>query len=311
MAPFVTIGTRGSPLALAQAREVKARLGASRPELAEDGAIALSIIRTSGDQTIDRPLYDMGGKGLFTKEIEEALLDRRIDLAVHSIKDLPAFLPPGLAVVCVPPREDPRDVLFSPRAAGISALPRGASLGTSSPRRRAQALALRADLEIRPLRGNVETRLRKVRDGEADATLLALAGMRRLGLEKEATAVISTDEMLPAVGQGALGIECREDDRRIRGLLEPLNHSSSATCIAAERALLAALEGSCRTPIAGLAELMSDNTLLLRALVASFDGRRIIRTERRGPAAEAARMGTDAGAELRGKAGNDFFVETA
>ena len=309
MASPIIIGTRGSPLALAQAREIEARLAKSRPELAEKGSIALSVIRTTGDQTIDRPLYEMGGKGLFTKEIEEALLDRRIDLAVHSVKDLPAFLPAGLAVVCVPLREDPRDILFSPRAASISALPQGASLGTSSPRRRAQALALRPDLEIRPLRGNVETRLNKVRRGEADATLLALAGLRRLGLEKEATSVLSADEILPAVGQGALGIECREDDLRIREILQPLDDAASATCVAAERALLAALEGSCRTPIAGLAELAGDNTLYLRALVASFDGRNVIRTERRGPAAEAARMGAEAGAELRAKAGDNFFAE--
>ena len=228
---------------------------------------------------------------------------------MHSVKDLPAFIPAGLAVVCVPPREDPRDILFSPRAASISALPRGSSLGTSSPRRRAQVLALRPDLEIRPLRGNVETRLNKVRRGDADATLLALAGLRRLGLEKEATSVLSADEILPAVGQGALGIECREDDLRIREILQPLDDAASATCVAAERALLAALEGSCRTPIAGLAELAGDNTLYLRALVASFDGRNVIRTERRGPAAEAARMGAEAGAELRAKAGDNFFAE--
>lgn len=309
MASPIIIGTRGSPLALAQAREIEARLAKSHPELAVKGAIAVSIIRTSGDQAIDRPLYEMGGKGLFTKEIEEALLDRRIDLAVHSVKDLPAFLPSGLAVVCVPPREDPRDILFSPRAASIATLPKGASLGTSSPRRRAQALALRPDLEIRPLRGNVETRLNKVRRGEADATLLALAGLRRLGLEQDATSILSADEILPAVGQGALGIECREDDLRIRGILTPLDHAPSAICVTAERALLAALEGSCRTPIAALAELSGDGALHLRALVASFDGRNIIRTERRGPAAEAARMGADAGAELRAKAGDNFFAE--
>lgn len=311
MAPVVTIGTRGSPLALAQAREIQARLAASRPDLGEEGAVALSVIRTSGDQSIDRPLHEIGGKGLFTKEIEEALLAGGVDLAVHSIKDLPAFLPPGLAVVCVPPREDPRDVLFSPGAGSIAALPHGASLGTSSPRRGAQVLALRGDLEIRPLRGNVETRLRKVREGQTDATLLALAGLKRLSLEREATAVISPAEILPAVGQGALGIECRADDDRVRTILEPLNHGPSATCVAAERALLAALDGSCRTPIAALAELAGDGTLFLRALVASPNGSRVIRTERRGPAGDARALGADAGAELRARAGRDFFTELA
>jgi len=309
-APLI-IGTRGSPLALAQAREVRARLARAHPALAEEGAVEISVIRTSGDKTTDRPLYEMGGKGLFTKEIEEALLDKRIDVAVHSVKDLPAFLPASLAVVCILPREDPRDALFSPGAASLSALPKGARLGTSSPRRQAQALALRPDLEVHPIRGNVETRLRKVREGQADATLLALAGLKRLGLEAEATAVIPAEQMLPAVGQGALGIECREDDARARDLLAPLNDAAAAACIAAERALLAALEGSCRTPIAGLAEFGADGALLLRGLVASLDGKRVLRAERSGTPADAARMGAEAGAELRGRAGRDFFAEFA
>ncbi|HLF58004.1 MAG TPA: hydroxymethylbilane synthase [Alphaproteobacteria bacterium] len=303
----LVIGTRGSPLALAQAREVETRLKRAHPELAQEGAIEFLIIRTSGDNAFDRPLYEMGGKGLFTKEIEEALLDKRIDIAVHSVKDLPAFLPGGLGVVCVLPREDPRDVLFSPRAASLAGLPQGAALGTSSPRRQAQVLALRPDLEVRPLRGNVGTRLRKVREGEVDATLLALAGLKRLGLESQATAVLSSAEILPAIGQGALGIECREDDARARELLAPLNDASAALCIAAERALLATLEGSCRTPIAGLAEIAGDGTLDLRGLVASLDGKHVIRAERRGSPADAARMGTDAGVELRARAGRDFF----
>jgi hydroxymethylbilane synthase len=305
----LVIGTRGSPLALAQAREVEARLKRAHPDLAQEGAIVLSVIRTSGDQVTGRPLYEIGGKGLFTKEIEDALADRRIDIAVHSVKDLPGFLPPGLGVVCVLPREDPRDVLISAHGASLSELPRGARLGTSSPRRRAQVLALRPDIAVRPLRGNVETRLRKIREGEADATLLALAGLKRLGLESTATAIISVDEILPAVGQGAIGLECREDDTRARTFLAPLNDAASAACVAAERALLAALEGSCRTPIAGLAEIGGDGTLSLRGLVASPDGRRVIRVTRSGSVGDAARMGADAGAELRACAGADFFAE--
>jgi hydroxymethylbilane synthase len=307
MKTALTIGTRGSPLALAQAGEVEARLRAAHPALGREGAIARSVIKTTGDKVLDRPLYEMGGKGLFTKEIEEALLDGRIDLAVHSVKDLPAFLPPGLAVVCILPREDPRDVLVSAKARSIAELLRGARIGTSSPRRQAQILALRPDLEIVGLRGNVETRLRKIRDGEADATLLALAGLRRLGLEAEATAVLDSSEFLPAVGQGALGIECRADDARVRDLLAPLNDPESAASVAAERALLAALEGSCRTPIAGLAEI-SGGEIALRALIASPDGRSVLRTERRGAVKDAARLGADAGAELRARAGNDFFA---
>jgi hydroxymethylbilane synthase len=306
----LVIGTRGSPLALAQAREVEARLKRAHPGLAQEGAIALSVIRTSGDQVTDRPLYEIGGKGLFTKELEDALLQKQIDVAVHSVKDLPGFLPPGLGVVCVLPREDPRDALISAHGASLSELPRGARLGTSSPRRQAQVLALRPDIAVRPLRGNVETRLRKIREGEADATLLALAGLKRLGLESKATAVISVEEILPAVGQGAIGLECREDDDRMRALLAPLNDAMSAACVAAERALLATLEGSCRTPIAGLAEIGGDGTLSLRGLVASLDGRRVIRVTRSGVVGDAALLGADAGAELRACAGADFFAES-
>ncbi|MFZ0693896.1 MAG: hydroxymethylbilane synthase [Alphaproteobacteria bacterium] len=301
----LTIGTRGSPLALVQAREVEARLIRAHPALAEPGAIELAIIRTSGDAAV-RPLAELGGKGLFTKEIEEALLDKRIDLAVHSIKDMPGFLPDGLTLACVLPREDPRDVFVCVHAENLKALPRGAIVGTSSPRRQAQVLALRPDLQIQPLRGNVETRLRKIREGAVDATLLALAGLRRLGLEQEAGTIIPTTEILPAIGQGALGIECREDDAPTLALIAALNEAASEICVRAERALLAALDGSCRTPIAGLAELDANGALNLRALVASLDGRRIVRVARRGEAKDASILGADAGAELRRRA--DFFA---
>ena len=301
----LTIGTRGSPLALVQAREVEARLIRAHPALAEPGAIELAIIRTSGDAA-ERPLAELGGKGLFTKEIEEALLDRRIDLAVHSIKDMPGFLPDGLTLACVLPREDPRDVFICVRAENLKSLPRGAIVGTSSPRRQAQVLALRPDLAVQPFRGNVETRLRKVREGVVDATLLALAGLRRLGLEHEVSTIIPTTEILPAIGQGALGIECREDDAPTLALIAALNAAPSEICVRAERALLAALDGSCRTPIAGLAELDANGALHLRGLVASLDGRRIVRVERRGDAKDASILGDDAGAELRRRA--DFFT---
>ena len=212
------LGTRGSPLALAQAGEIERRLMAAHPALREPGAILRVMIRTSGDRFLDRPPAELGGKGLFTREIEEALLARQIDLAVHSMKDMPTVLPDGLAIVCVPPREDPRDVLIANGARGIAGLAAGARVGTASLRRQAQLLARRPDLRIEMLRGNVETRVRKVRDGAVDATLLALAGLRRLGAARHADGVLEPDEMLPAVGQGALAIEARADDGALRAL---------------------------------------------------------------------------------------------
>ena len=242
------IGTRGSPLALAQARMVRSRLAAAAG-VSED-AIELVTIRTTGDTIQDRPLGEEGGKGLFTKEIEEALLEQRIDLAVHSAKDMPTVLPDGLVLAACLEREDPRDVFISRKARSLADLPRGASLGTASLRRQAIAKRIRPDLRTSPLRGNVETRLRKLEAGEVDATLLALAGLRRLNLTDHVTAIMSTDEFLPAVGQGAIGIETREDDRRVRDILMRVDHTDTSGAIACERAFLAALDGSCRTPIA-------------------------------------------------------------
>jgi len=217
------IGTRGSPLALVQARTVRARLAAAMG--VDEEAIELVIIRTSGDAIQDRPLAEVGGKGLFTKEIEEALLDRRIDLAVHSSKDMPTFSQPGLMLAACLEREDPRDVFISRKAPSLAELPKGATLGTASLRRQAIAKRARADLRVVPLRGNVETRLRKLADGEVDATILALAGMKRLGLAAHATKVMSTEEFLPAVGQGAIGIEARADDTRTRDALARIDHA--------------------------------------------------------------------------------------
>jgi hydroxymethylbilane synthase len=306
--PPLIIGTRGSPLALAQASEVRDRLAAAHGELAEAGAVETRIIKTSGDKFTDRPLADIGGKGLFTKEIEEALGAGDIDLAVHSMKDVPTWLPDGLEITCILPREDPRDALIGEGLSGLAALPQGARVGTASLRRRAQLLHLRPDLTISMLRGNVATRVRKVAEGEFDATLLAVAGLKRLGAARHIAATLTPEEMLPAVAQGAIGIECRVADSRAHGFIAALNHSQSAQRVAAERALLAALDGSCRTPIAALAELDKDGGLRLRALIARPDGTVIHRTERTGAAADGVAMGRDAGAELRRTGGADFFA---
>ncbi len=304
--PKLTIGTRGSPLALAQAREFKAALAAANPAL-DAAAIEIAVIRTGADKEPERPVSELGGKGLFVKEIEEALLAGRIDIAVHSVKDLPGMLPDGLELACVLPREDPRDAFISRAADSIGGLAQGAAVGTSSPRRQAQLLARRPDLVIRPLRGNVATRLKKLEEGAAAALILAMAGLKRLGLASEATAAIPPEEMLPAVGQGAIGAECRGGDSRTKELLAAASHGDSETRVRAERAFLAALGGSCRTPIGGFAEI-TNNRLVFRGLVASLDGARTFETRREGALADAAAMGRDAGAELRGRAGPDMFA---
>lgn len=304
--PILRIGSRGSPLALAQVEQVKARLAGAWPELAERGALAVEIIRTSGDRIQDRPLSEAGGKGLFTKEIEEALLAGTIDLAVHSMKDMPTVIPDGLEIACLLPREDPRDALIA-GVDSLAALPTGAVVGTSSLRRKAQVLARRPDLKIVDFRGNVDTRLRKLERGEVQATLLALAGLKRLGIEGKASAVLPTEEMLPAVAQGAIGIETRIGDARVQELLAPLNHPPTARAVTAERALLAVLDGSCRTPIAALAVGRTFGRLRLDALIAKTDGSQVIRTAREGPEADAAAMGQDAGEELRREGGDGFF----
>ena len=302
------IGTRGSPLALAQANMVRDQLRAAHG-LGEDD-VTLTIIKTTGDRMLDGPLADLGGKGLFTKEIEEALLEDRIDLAVHSMKDMPTAYPDGLDVPCILVREDPRDAFLSARATSLADLAPGAVVGSASLRRQAQILNRRPDLKVAVLRGNVQTRLGKLERGEVDATLLALAGLKRLGLAGTETAILEVEEMLPAVAQGAIGIECRTGDTRVRDRLAPLNHQDTAICIAAERAMLAALDGSCRTPIAGLARLVGTGGLHLQALVASPNGRLMHRTERSGGGNDAVALGTDAGNELLERAGPDIFSET-
>ena len=303
--PKIVIGTRGSPLAQAQAREFQAALAAANRAL-DPADMEIAVIRTSADKQPDKLISQIGGKGLFVKEIEEALLAGRIDIAVHSVKDLPGILPEGLALACVLKREDPRDAFISPVAKSFDDLPAGAIVGTSSPRRRAQILARHADLNVQPLRGNVATRLKKLEDGIAQAMILALAGLKRLGLAEHATAVLEPEVMLPAVGQGAIGAECRSNDPRILELLTAASHKASETCVRAERAFLEALGGSCHTPIAGLAEY-EGRRLVFRGLVASPDGTEVYPTMRRGEPEQAAHMGRDAGVELRAKGGARLF----
>lgn len=301
------IGTRGSPLALAQTEAVRGRLLAAFPTLDEDGALSVVVIRTTGDRVLDRPLAEIGGKGLFTKEIDEAMLARRIDIAVHSAKDLPTWLPDGIVLAATLPREDPRDAFVSAIATGIADLPAGARVGTASLRRQAQLLARRPDLAVVPLRGNVRTRLDKVAGGIVAATFLAVAGLKRLNLADRATSILGEDEMLPAVGQAAIAITCRADDGCALALLAAVNDESTAAEVAGERAMLSVLDGSCRTPIAGLARVDAASRLSLRGLVARPDGSRLLITDRTGPVADAESMGADAGEELRRRAGPGFF----
>lgn len=301
----IRIGTRGSPLALTQATMVRDLL--AKTHGLEHKAIEIVAIRTTGDRVQDRPLSELGGKGLFTMEIETALETGDIDLAVHSMKDMPTALPDGLMIDAILPREDPHDAFISRSAKSMLDLPQGAMVGTSSLRRAAQVKHLRADLHVTDYRGNVDTRLRKLDEGVVDATFLACAGLKRLGLEKEITSIMSDDQMLPAVAQGAIGIEVSVTNARIRDLLAPLNHMASAVCISAERAFLAALDGSCRTPIAGLA-IIENNQLSFRGMIISPDGLTVHETQREGVLEEAVEMGREAGLELKARGGPDFFT---
>lgn len=305
--PLFRIGTRGSPLALAQARMVERRLAACHPALAQTGATDIVAIRTSGDRIQDRTLAEIGGKGLFTREIDEALAEARIDIAVHSCKDMPTRLQDGFVLAAVLEREDCRDAFLSSKAACLADLPSGAVVGTASLRRAAQILNHRPDLVVRPLRGNIETRLTRLHDGVIDATLLAMAGLNRLGLAHVAASALSTEEMLPAVAQGAIGIVCREADAETRALLAPLDHAETHCAVDAERAFLAVLDGSCRTPIAGLAEIHGDR-MRFRGLILSPDGREAHAIDTEGCAAEAAALGRDAGETLRDRCPPGFRI---
>lgn len=298
------IGTRGSPMALYQAGLVRDRLRAAHPGLAAADAVELVPIRTTGDRVQTRLLAEIGGKGLFTKEIEAALLERRIDLAVHSLKDMETVLLAGLEIGAVLARDDPRDALVS-RSGGLADLPQRARIGTASLRRRAQLLRLRGDLDVLPVRGNVGTRLAKLAAGEFDALVLALCGLERLGKAGLASEILAPEAMLPAVGQGVLAIECRAGDPALRPLLAPLHDPASAACAAAERAMLAALDGSCKTPIAGLATIAGER-LSLDALLLSPDGGAERRGRTAGAIGDAVSLGRELGARLRRDAGPEF-----
>jgi len=289
-------------MALAQTGMVRDRIVAANPGLATE----IVVVSTVADRILDRPLSEIGGKGLFTKELEQALFADEVDVAVHSMKDVETWLPDGLVIACILERDDPRDAFLSASAATrLSELPEGARVGTSSLRRGAQVLMARPDLRIVPLRGNANTRMRKLEAGECDATLLALAGLQRLGLESVAKSVLEVDEMLPAVAQGALGIECREGDDAVRALLAPIACTTTTTALDAERGLLAELDGSCRTPIAALARIDGER-LTLDGLLFLPDGSRHWGTRREGSVSDAAAIGRDAGAELKRAAGDTY-----
>jgi hydroxymethylbilane synthase len=287
------IGTRGSRLALAQSEWVKAKIEAEHPHV----TVELVRIKTTGDKILDSPLSRIGGKGLFVKEIEEALLRGDVDLAVHSMKDLPAELPEELELSVFPEREDPRDAFVSTRYPSIRELPHGAAVGTSSLRRSAQLLHVRPDLRVVPLRGNVDTRIRKMESGEVEAVILAAAGLKRLGLSGKITALLSPEAFLPAIGQGVLGVELRRKDRDVRGLLAFLNDEDTEVAATAERAFLARLGGGCQVPVAGYAQLKK-NGLHLEGMVAELDGVVVLRRKSRGSSKRAEEMGRDLAEEL-------------
>jgi len=302
------IGTRGSPLALAQARETQGRLAAAF-DLAPE-AFEIVVIRTTGDDraliATDTPLKELGGKGLFTREIEAALLSGGIDIAVHSMKDMPVQQPGGLTLDTCLPREDVRDAFVSPGAGGLAALPDGAKVGTSSLRRRAQVLCAHPHLRVVEFRGNVQTRLRKLDDGVAACTFLAMAGLNRLGRADVARAAIAPEEMLPAVAQGAIGIERRTGDARVADMLAALHDAKTGQRLAAERAFLATLDGSCETPIAGLAELQGA-TLRLRGEILRPDGSESLSDDASAPVEDGARLGAEMARGLLERAGPGFF----
>jgi len=303
MTDILKIGTRASPLALAQAYETRDRLMAAHSDL----TIEIVELTTTGDKILDRPLAEVGGKGLFTKELDEALADGRADIAVHSMKDLETVIPADQELGAVLEREDVRDAFISPKAKTIEDLPAGSIVGTSSLRRQAQIMLKRPDLKVITFRGNVQTRLRKLDEGQADATLLAVAGLNRLDKTDVISSALEPEMMLPAVAQGAIAITYRKGDDNTAARLAPLNHEPTRIRVSAERAMLRTLDGSCRTPIAGLAEFQEDGQLRLRALVANTEGTICYEAERTGDPANAEAMGIDAGEELKEQMGEDFF----
>jgi hydroxymethylbilane synthase len=296
------IGTRGSQLALWQSRWVQNALAGHWPKT----SFELTVIKTTGDKIQDVPLSQVGGKGLFVKEIEEALLAGRIDLAVHSMKDMPSELPPGLTIGAIPPRENPLDILAAGPCTSLAALPQGARVGTSSLRRTAQVRHMRPDVQIIPLRGNLDTRLRKLAAGDMDAVILAAAGLLRLGLSDRISAYLPPDQMLPAVGQGALCIETRRDDPVVGPLMAALEHADTRTAVTAERAFLARLEGGCQVPIAAHARIDGEQ-IHLTGLVAETDGRRILKSAKTGARNDAQSMGRQLAEELLAQGAGDIL----
>ena len=300
----LNIGTRGSPLALAQAHETRERLAKAFDLPFE--AFTIVVIKTTGDKIIDRPLKEIGGKGLFTREIEDDMLSGKIDIAVHSMKDMPTLQPEGLVLETYLPREDVRDAFISPRAKGLDELAAGTVVGTSSLRRRAQLKLRRPDLAVVEFRGNLQTRLMKLEQGVAEATFLAMAGLNRLGMDEVPKTAIEVETMLPAVAQGAIGIERRVDDMRMAEMLEAIHDKPTGQCLAAERAFLAALDGSCETPIAGLADL-DGGEIHLRGEVLRPDGSEAIDDALRCPVEDGAEAGREMAQKLLAQAGEGFF----
>lgn len=303
------IGTRGSPLAMAQAYETRRRLLEAFPEdFSEDGSIEICVLKTQGDMILDKSLMELGGKGLFTKELDTALLGDEVDICVHSMKDVPTWLPDGTVLPCNLPREDTNDAFIYKDGSvkTIEELPDNSVIGTASLRRQAQLLAKNPTLQCVNFRGNVQTRLRKLKDGVVDATLLAIAGLKRMNMDGSATSVLDWDEMLPAVAQGAIGIQCRTGDERSLKYLDALNDPDTKTCVDCERAFLEALDGNCKTPIAGQARIV-DGKLKFRGLIAMPDGSEKYETEKDGETADAYEIGKQAGAELKEAAGDKFF----
>lgn len=305
MSKILKIGTRGSPLALAQAYETRDKLLAIHPDL----ECEIVEFKTTGDKILDRPLSEVGGKGLFTKELDDALADGRADISVHSMKDLETQIPSDQQLGAVLPREDVRDAFICNKVKTLGELPAGSVVGTSSLRRQAQILGKYPTLKVVTFRGNVQTRLRKLEEGQADATLLAVAGLNRLGMEEVIASALEEDDILPAVAQGAIAITLRYDDQETLELLRPLNCEKSAIRTTAERAMLAKLDGSCRTPIAGLAELNDDGSMRLRGMVCSFDGQRQIAEEISGDQKDAKSLGETLGEKIKAQMGANFFGE--
>jgi hydroxymethylbilane synthase len=304
MTETIRIATRKSPLAMWQAEHVAAALQTLHPGL----SVEIVGMTTRGDKLLDAPLAKVGGKGLFVKELEQGMLAGDADIAVHSMKDVPVDFPEGLHLAVIMDREDPLDAFVSNRFENLEALPQGACVGTSSLRRECQLTARRPDLRIEPLRGNVNTRLRKLDDGEYDAIILAAAGLKRLGFAERIRTRIDVTDSLPAIGQGAIGIECRSDDERVHALIEPLHHTATAERVMAERAMNARLNGGCQVPIAGHAVHEADGGLYLRGLVGTPDGRRVLRAERRGAGSEAMAMGTAVAEDLLAQGAQEILA---